>query len=98
MTSSVACKIDLNSSNDESIDENSATLHENVDNDTENTESVLFGKYFKIVENKNNAKRNIAVNCLTCNERDGLPNIMRGSLLATSNFIRHLKVFYCTQM
>lgn len=88
--------IDLDSSNDESIDQNvSETIENNIENDIENTsENILFEKYFRIVEDKNNAKRNIAASCLTCEKEKKFQVIVRGSLLATSNFIRHLRVIF----
>lgn len=54
--------------------------------------SVLFQKYFRIIERKSDIKQNISTICLTCEKISDTPVVVRGSLLATSNFIRHLRV------
>lgn len=76
-------------------------LEENVNiasNEQENIfhTNILFQKYFRIIEHKNNTKQNISTICLTCEKSSNVPVIVRGSLFTTSNFIRHLRV--CTSI
>lgn len=83
----------LDSSGDKFIaegdDENTQINEENSQNTVEN---ILFVKYFRIVEDKKDENKNVAACCLTCEKEKKFQVICRGSLLATSNFIRHLKV------
>ena len=58
-----------------------------VENDGENPH-ILFQEYFQIIERKNDDKKNIVAKCKICE----IPTSVRGSLNATSNYIRHLKV------
>lgn len=90
-----ALTLDLVSSDDENIGESAnRNAQINEDKNENTTENILFIKYFKIVEDKKDAKKNIAACCLTCGKDKKYQVIVRGSLLATSNFIRHLKVIF----
>lgn len=97
----VVDSIDLHSSDNENVTSNpsAANIANDTENSIENKERILFENYFRIVE-KNNANRNIAACCLTCEKDKNYQVIVRGSQLATSNFIRHLKVicFYFNEI
>lgn len=61
-------------------------------------DNLLFQKYFQIIEGTQDKNGNIAVKCLICmNEPEARIELLkpiRGALHATSNFIRHLRVFF----
>lgn len=63
---------------------------ENILDEVNISEKLLFKKYFKIIEKKPN--QNIVTVCLTCEKEKKPVALVRGSLIASSNLIRHLRV------
>lgn len=82
----------LTESVQESVCETAAETNERFDDGEE--ESLLFQDYFLISERKNDEKKNIAAMCKICDKSNSVSTPVRGSLLATSNFTRHLKVVF----
>lgn len=84
--------VDLDSTVSES-ETNISSAVESEDCPIENSsENLLFRKYFRVVEKKNDVKRNVTAICIMCGRNNAVSAHVRGSLNATSNFVRHLRV------
>lgn len=82
--------IELDKSEAEIVEEDGSEYHL-----TENEENLLFEKYFPIVEGSvPDEKKNVDVVCRECSKERTTTKTMRGSKLATSNLIRHLRVIF----
>lgn len=82
--------VELDKSEAEIVEEDGSENHL-----TENEENVLFEKYFPIVEGSvPDEKKSFDVVCRECSEEKATTKTMRGSKLATSNLIRHLRVIF----
>lgn len=74
---------------EESENENHPTEDEAIE------DNLLFSKYFPIVEGSvPDEKKNVNVICRECSREKTTTKYMRGSKIATSNLIRHLRVFF----
>lgn len=81
----------VHSSDEETTEQpNEAVLEENSSNST--SETILFRKFFRILGTPDE-KKNVTAMCLACSSGDDTIKF-RGSLLVTSNFVRHLKVIF----
>lgn len=83
------------------LETSDAAIVEEVESENHPTEDeaiedhLLFGKYFPIVEGSvPDEKQNVNVICRECSRDKTTTKYMRGSKIATSNLIRHLRVFF----
>lgn len=79
---------ELNSSEEIEAQEQSKSML--VDDSTEN---ILFQKYFHILPETEDEKKNVTAKCVAC-ARDKPNSHCRSSKAATSNFVRHLRVMF----
>lgn len=88
----------IHSTVEDALDQPNVDVIEASSSNNSEENVLLFDKYFHILPETEDEKKNLTALCVACSKDTVDPVKFRGSRNATSNFVRHLKVIFSVEI